>query len=435
MEYALPALMAVGTLAVILLGYPVALALAGSAGAFLLVADLPPAFFQLLVSRIFANALSNWLFVAVPMFIFMGLILEKSKIAEKALRSAQQALGGSPFSMALSVLLIGTLLAASSGIVGASVILLTMLGLPRLLEAGYNKPLAAGVVASSGTIAILIPPSLMLIILGDQMQASIPGLFAGAIVPGLLLVLMYALYTAARAPRTATAEPSLSASNVLRLLIDIGPLLLLIIAVLGSILAGFATPTEASGVGALGAILIAALNGQAQPSIIWAAARDAVVATSMVIAIVIGATCFAAVFRRIGGDEMIQAGLGLIGGGPWMVLFIMMVVMFLLGFFLDWLEITLILVPIFAPIVAVLDFGNGLEGGQLLIWFGILVAMNLQISFMTPPFGVTLFYIRGVAESQLDTVDIYRGVAPFILLQLLCLGVVAAFPALVFAFQ
>lgn len=435
MEYALPALMAVGTLAVILLGYPVALALAGSAGVFLLVADLPPAFFQLLVSRIFANALSNWLFVAVPMFIFMGLILEKSKIAEKALRSAQQALGGSPFSMALSVLLIGTLLAASSGIVGASVILLTMLGLPRLLEAGYNKPLAAGVVASSGTIAILIPPSLMLIILGDQMQASIPGLFAGAIVPGLLLVLMYALYTAARAPRAATTEPSLSASRVLRLLIDIGPLLLLIMAVLGSILAGFATPTEASGVGALGAILIAALNGQAQPGMIWAAARDAVVATSMVIAIVIGATCFAAVFRRIGGDEMIQAGLDLIGGGPWMVLLIMMVVMFLLGFFLDWLEITLILVPIFAPIVAVLDFGNGLEGSRLLIWFGILVAMNLQISFMTPPFGVTLFYIRGVAKSQLDTVDIYRGVAPFILLQLLCLGAVAAFPALVFAFQ
>jgi tripartite ATP-independent transporter DctM subunit len=434
-EHLLPALMAFGTLAVIILGYPVALTMAGASAVFILIAGLPPAFFGLLVTRVFANALSNWLLVAVPMFIFMGLVLEKSGVAEKAMRSAQAALGGSASSMAVSILVIGGLLAASSGIVGASVILLTLIGLPRLIEAGYARGTAAGLVSASGTLAILIPPSLMLIILGDQMQTSIPDLFRGAVGPGLLLMGLYALYMVARAPRRpASAPPSTpaTAGAYLGFLRDIAPMLALMALVLGAILGGFATPTEASGVGALGALLLAALNGRADSRTVMAAARETALATSMVMAIVIGATCFAAVFRRIGGDDMILAGLGLLGGDPWTMLAIMMLMIFLLGFFLDWLEITLILIPIFAPLVAGMDFGNGLRGEALLVWFAILVALNLQTSFLTPPFGPSLFYVRGSETVGLRTGELYAGVTPFILLQLAGLALVALFPALVF---
>jgi tripartite ATP-independent transporter DctM subunit len=434
-EHWLPALMAFGTLAVIIVGYPVALAMAGASAVFILMAGLPPAFFGLLVTRVFANALSNWLLVAVPMFIFMGLVLEKSGVAERAMRSAQAALGGSPSSMAVSILVIGGLLAASSGIVGASVILLTLIGLPRLIEAGYARGVAAGLAAASGTLAILIPPSLMLIILGDQMQASIPDLFRGAVGPGLLLMGLYALYMVARAPRRppgSTSPPPPTVAAYLGFLRDIAPMLLLMGLVLGAILGGFATPTEASGVGALGALLLAALNGRADSRTVMAAARETALATSMVMAIVIGATCFAAVFRRIGGDDMILAGLGLLGGDPWTVLLIMMLMIFLLGFFLDWLEITLILIPIFAPMVAGMDFGNGLRGDALLVWFGILVALNLQTSFLTPPFGPSLFYVRGSETVGLTTGELYAGVTPFILLQLAGLALVALFPAIVF---
>lgn len=436
MDLVLPSLMAAGTLAAIMAGYPVALVMAGTSALFILLAGLPVSFFGLLVTRIFSNALSNWLLVSVPMFIFMGLILEKSGVAERAMRAAQGALGGSPSSMAISILLIGGLLAASSGIVGASVILLTLMGLPRLVEAGYSKSLAAGLVGASGTLAILIPPSLMLIILGDQMQASIPRLFTGAVGPGLLLMLLYGGFMILMSPRraTATPQPPVSMARYAGFVREITPMMLLMVVVLGSILAGVATPTEASGVGALGALLLAAINGKASRDLIMRAARETATATSMVMAIVIGATCFAAVFRRIGGEDLIHSGLSLIGGGPWMVLFAMMVVIFLLGFFLDWLEITLILIPIFVPIVQALDFGNGLKGADLIVWFGILVAVNLQTSFLTPPFGPSLFFIRGTQTIGLTTPELYRGVAPFVLLQALGLLLVALFPKVVFLF-
>jgi tripartite ATP-independent transporter DctM subunit len=275
----------------------------------------------------------------------------------------------------------------------------------------------------------------MLIILGDQMQASIPDLFRGAVGPGLLLMGLYALYMVARAPRRppgSTSPPPPTVAAYLGFLRDIAPMLLLMGLVLGAILGGFATPTEASGVGALGALLLAALNGRADSRTVMAAARETALATSMVMAIVIGATCFAAVFRRIGGDDMILAGLGLLGGDPWTVLLIMMLMIFLLGFFLDWLEITLILIPIFAPMVAGMDFGNGLRGDALLVWFGILVALNLQTSFLTPPFGPSLFYVRGSETVGLTTGELYAGVTPFILLQLAGLALVALFPAIVF---
>lgn len=430
--HALPLVMAAATLGAVLLGYRVAFVLAGSAALFILVSDLPVAFFNLIVSRIYANVLSNWLLVAIPMFIFMGLVLEMSGVAARALQGAQRAFGGSAAGMGVAVLVVGVMLAAASGIVGASVVLLALLALPRLEEAGYGKPLAAGLVASSGTLAILIPPSVMLIVLGDQLQAPVPDMFAGAIGPGLVLVALYALYVTARTTRLPRAarpaeDTEGGAWSALR---DTAPLLILVVCVLGSILAGLATPTEASGLGAFGAILVTALYGRFRVAVIRRAARDTVSATAMVMAVMIGATCFSAVFRGVGGDEAIHAGLARLGGDPWTVLAALMVVIFLLGFVLDWLEITLILMPIFGPVVAALDFGNGLDAPTKVVWFGILVAVNLQTSFLTPPFGFSLFYLRGAAGDRLATRDVYRGVVPFVVLQLVALGLLMAFPRL-----
>ncbi|MFY9239534.1 MAG: TRAP transporter large permease subunit [Roseovarius sp.] len=432
--YALPLAMAILTLAGILAGYRVGMVLAGAAALFILISDLPLAYFNLLVSRIYANVLSNWLLVAIPMFIFMGLILEKSGVAERALRAAQTALGGSAAGMGISVLLIGVLLAASSGIVGASVVLLATLALPRLQEAGYGNVTSAGLIASSGTLAILIPPSVMLIVLGDQLQAPVPDMFAGAILPGLLLVGAYGALVMFRARGLPRQERSDRASP-LRLLIDLGPLIALVISVLGSIIAGIATPTEASGLGAFGAILITAIYGKLRLHVVMDAARQTVVTTSMVLLVMIGATCFAAVFKAIGGGDMARAGLTAFGDGPYTVLIVVMAAVFILGFVLDWLEITLILVPIFAPVVAGLDFGNGLSGEALMIWFGVLIAVNLQTSFLTPPFGFSLFYLRGAVGDALSMSEIYRGVLPFIGLQLLVLGVLVAFPGLITGFD
>ncbi|MDM8167734.1 TRAP transporter large permease subunit [Roseovarius sp.] len=430
-ETALPLAMAVLTLAGILAGYRVAMVLAGSAALFILVSDLPTAYFNLLTSRIYANVLSNWLLVAIPMFIFMGLVLEKSGVAERSLRASQQALGGSAAGMGISVLVIGVLLAASSGIVGASVVLLALLALPRLQETGYDKPTSAGLIAASGTLAILIPPSVMLIVLGDQLQTPVPDMFAGAIGPGLLLVGIYAILVAIRSRGLPRAPRLEGRTNPFRLLLDLGPLLTLIVVVLGSIIAGYATPTEASGLGAFGAIVVTLLYRRFDLATIMAAARQTVTTTSMVLLVMIGATCFSAVFKAIGGDDMVETAITAFGTDPLTVLAVVMGAIFLLGFVLDWLEITLILMPIFAPIVAGLDFGNGLSGDALLVWFGILVAVNLQTSFLTPPFGFSLFYLRGAAGGQLSTTDIYKGVLPFILLQLLVLGLIIAFPVIV----
>ena len=430
-DTALPLAMAALTLTGILAGYRVAMVLAGSAALFILISDLPTAYFNLLTSRIYANVLSNWLLVAIPMFIFMGLVLEKTGVAERSLRAAQQALGGSAAGMGISVLVIGVLLAASSGIVGASVVLLALLALPRLQETGYDKPTSAGLIAASGTLAILIPPSVMLIVLGDQLQTPVPDMFAGAIGPGLLLVAVYGILVAIRARNLPRAPRPEGRANPLRLLLDLGPLLSLIVIVLGSIIAGYATPTEASGLGAFGAILVALLYRRFSLPVIMEAARQTVTTTSMVLLVMIGATCFSAVFKAVGGDDMVETAITAFGTDPLTVLAVVMGAIFLLGFVLDWLEITLILMPIFAPIVAGLDFGNGLTGDALLVWFGILVAVNLQTSFLTPPFGFSLFYLRGAAAGQLTTTDIYKGVLPFILLQLLVLGLIIAFPVIV----
>jgi len=433
-EIALPLAMAVLTLTGIVMGYRVAMVLAGSAAIFILVSDLPIAFFNLLVSRIYANVLSNWLLVAIPMFIFMGLILETAGVAARSLRAAQRALGGSAAGMGLSVLLIGILLAACSGIVGASVVLLTLLALPRLQEAGFKNTTSSGLIAASGTLAILIPPSVMLIVLGDQLQTSVPDMFAGAIVPGLLLAVAYAIYVVWRARKLPTVSKP-DPLPLWRLLLDLGPLLALVVSVLGSIIAGYATPTEASGLGALGALLITVLYRCFSFSMLMRAARQTVVTTAMVLFVMIGATCFSAVFNGIGGDDMVEAALLSFGGEPYTVLAVIMFAVFLLGFVLDWLEITLILMPIFAPIIGGLDFGNGLSGSSLLVWFGILVALNLQTSFLTPPFGFSLFYLRGAAGTKLATHEIYRGVTPFIALQVFVLILLILFPGLITGFS
>jgi len=429
-EAILPLSMAIITLAGILAGYRVGMVLAGSAALFILVSDLPTAFFNLLVSRIYANVLSNWLLVAIPMFIFMGLVLEMSGTAERSLKAAQRALGGSVGGMGMSVLVIGVLLAASSGIVGASVVLLSLLALPRLLEAGYDDRTSAGLVTASGTLAILIPPSVMLIILGDQLKTPVPSMFAGAIGPGLLLVVIYALYILWRA-KSLPPAPRTEMTSLWRLLRDLGPLLALVISVLGSIIAGLATPTEASGIGAFGALLMTMLYRKFSLGMMMKAARQTVITTSTVLFLMIGATCFSAVFKGVGGDDLVETGIMVFGDGPYVVLAVVMIAIFLLGFVLDWLEITLILMPIFAPIIAGLDFGNGLMGPELMIWFGILVAVNLQTSFLTPPFGFSLFYLRGAIGDRIATTDIYRGVLPFILLQLVVLGLLISFPELI----
>ena len=454
----MPIAMAGLTLGAIVAGYRVAFALAGSAAVFVLVSDLPPSFFRLLVSRVHANVLSNWLLVAIPMFVFMGLVLERSGVAERALVGAQRALGGTAAGMGMAVLLVGTLLAAASGIVGASVVLLTLLALPQLRRAGYPASTASGLVAASGTLAILVPPSVMLILLGDQLRVPVTDMFAGAIVPGLLLIGLYALLVlvASRGLRPGAPVPdgasgavgAASAAAVptddrrdaggkggrgvlAGLILDVAPLLALVLAVLGSIVTGVATPTEASGLGALGALGVAALRGRFSVRMTMDAARETVIATSMVMLVIVGATCFSAVLRGVGGDEAVRAALDGIGGGPWTMLAVFMLAIFTLGFVLDWLEITLILMPLFAPIVATLDFGNGLVGIDLMLWFGVLCAVNLQSSFLTPPFGFSLFYLRGAAGDAVPVGELYRGVLPFIALQLVALALIARFPSIV----
>ncbi len=433
MEHGLAVLMAGMTLAGILSGYRVALVLAGTAALFILFTDTPLSFFKLLLSRVYSNVLSNWLLVAVPMFIFMGYILEKTGVAERSLRAAQSAMGGSPGGMCASVMILGALLAASSGIVGASVVLLSLLALPRLTEANVSKRLSSGLIASSGTLAILVPPSLMLIVLGDQLKVPVGHMFGGAILPGLLLGVLITAY-AYWGTRHLKVAARVDQTNLLRTLWNLGPLVLLIFCVLGSIIAGVATPTEAAGVGAAGAIVIATFYGLTNLQTLIAAARDTITATSMIFLVLIGATCFSAVFRKVGGDEAIVSLIEIFGTEPWTVLFMVMALIFLLGFVLDWLEITLILMPIFGPLIATLDFGNGLAGTDLLLWFGILVALNLQTSFLTPPFGFSLFYLKGAAGDALSTSDIYRGVVPFIALQLLALGILLLVPGLATGF-
>ncbi|MFN3643056.1 MAG: TRAP transporter large permease subunit [Gemmobacter sp.] len=429
-----PALMLLGLMAGIFSGYPVAFVLAGIGILFAFLSDIPILFLSLGVGRIFSGILANWLLVAIPLFVFMGLMLERSGIAERLLQTLAAVFGGLPGGYAFAVALIGVIMAASTGIIGASVVLMGMMALPAMRESGYDMRLSAGLIAASGTLGILIPPSVMLIILGDQLQISVGDLFMGAIVPGLVLGGLYfayltlvAVFQPHRMP-PARRSASLPLLQTLWALVrDLAVPLLLILSVLGTIIAGIATPTESAAIGAAGALLLALVSQRLSLGALRTALADTTTTTAMIVFVMIGASIFAVVFRRLGGDAMLADLFLGTGFGPMLVLLKIMALIFVLGFFLEWVEITLVVVPIVAPILIALDFGMPRE--HVLIWFAIALAVNLQTSFLTPPFGYALFYLRGIAP-DVPIATIYRGVIPFVAIQLLALALILAFPGL-----
>ena len=434
-------------LAFLLSGYPVAFALAGTGLLFTLIgSDLLPllgiplpwepsfriARLNILPQRLYGSIMENYTLVAVPFFIFMGTMLERSGLAEDLLQTMGRLFGRLRGGLAISVVLVGMLLAAATGVVGASVVTMGVLALPVMLKYGYDSRLATGTIAASGTLGQIIPPSIVLIILGDQMGVNVGDLFLGALVPGMLLGLAYVLWLMLVAWRRPLAAPALPAgaddsgsagplgAAVIRCLI---PPLALVAAVLGTIFLGIATPTEAGAMGALGASLLALVYGKLNRGNVMAVADTTVRLTAMVFTILVGATLFATVFSALGGKWLVEDFLlALPGETAGFILFVMLTI-FLLGFFLDFIEITFIVVPLVAPMA--LTFG--LDP----VWFAVLIAMNLQASFLTPPFGFSLFYLRGVTPAAIPTGAIYRGIIPFIVIQLLMVGVIVAVPELV----
>ncbi len=388
------------------------------------------------VNRTYAT-MSNAVLVALPMFIFMGLMLDESGVAQRLMSSMQRLFGRTRGGLAISVTLIGIILAASTGIIGASVVLLGLLSLPAMMEQNYSKPLAAGVVASSGTLGILIPPSIMLVIMADQMALSVGDLFMAAVFPGVLIGALYIGYIiitgilnrdAAPVPENAAAPDWQAVKD---LIIAVLPPLGLILAVLGSIFAGLATPTEASGVGALGAMLLAVGYRKLTLHKFWNVVVSTFNTTAYIFAIFLGATVFSYVLRELGGDQFIEEMVGSIGLSPEATIPFILLIVFLLGFVLDWIEITLIVLPLMRPIVNGLGLdipGFDAIDEPALVWFVILVAVTLQTSFLTPPVGFALFYLKGVCPPSIKLTDIYKGIIPFVLLQLTGLVIVFLFP-------
>jgi tripartite ATP-independent transporter DctM subunit len=366
--------------------------------------------------------------MAIPLFIFMGIVLQKSKLAERLLESMGFLFGEIRGGIAISTVLVGALLAASTGVVGASVVAMGVISLPVMLKYNYDKRLATGAICGAGTLGQIIPPSIILIILGDVFQEPVGDLFKAAFWPGLSLVGFYVVYIVIitwlkpdLAPPVKLEEmQGNKKQQILRALKAIIPPLILIILVLGSILAGIATPTESSSVGGIGAIVLAAMYRQLSVKMIWDSTLETVKITSMVFAILIGATAFSMVFTYTGGDWIVEDFMLSLPGEKWGFLILSMVIIMVLGFFIDFVEISYIVVPILAPIAASLGINP--------IWYAILVAMNLQTSFLTPPFGFSLFYLKGVAPPGIKTTDIYYGVIPFITLQAIVLGILVVFP-------
>ncbi len=431
-------------------GFPVAWVLGGVAMIFTLVGYFSDLWFGTLtgldyltlgmvINRIF-KFMDNWVLVALPMFIFMGLMLDRSGIAEKMMKSMQSVFGKVRGGLAVTVTTIGIILAASTGIIGASVVLLGLLSLPAMMKQGYSKTLALGTIAGSGTLGILIPPSIMLVIMADQLGLSVGDLFMGAVVPGVILGSLYIAYILIFSllnPKAAPLDPDRQ-PIAWRMLWDVFKSILppagLIFAVLGSIFAGITTPTEASGVGALGATILAAMNKRLNIKVIVEVMKACFNTTAYIFAIFLGATCFALVLRSLGGDEFIERILTGIPLGPYGIMAVILGGVFLLGFFLDWIEITLIILPLIAPVISTLGFqieGHGVVDNPELVWFVVLIAVSLQTSFLTPPVGFALFYLKGVAPPEVELVDIYKGVVPFIILQLIGLVIIAIWPQLV----
>lgn len=434
-------------LVVLMLGFPVALTLSGVSLLFALLAAafgvFDMTFLQSVPNRIF-GIMNNATLMAVPLFVFMGIMLEQSKIAEQLLTTMDEVMRGIKGGLGISVILVGALLAASTGIVGATVVTMGLLALPTMIKQGYCPKLATGTICASGTLGQIIPPSIVLILLGDVLSSSyqqaqlnqgifspetlsVGDLFIGALFPGMLLVLLYMLYVFVIAWFQPEKAPAFAKANLLpglgkRVIHSLIPPLLLILLVLGSILGGFATPTEAASIGALGALVLAAFKKRLNLAILNQVMRDTLLITSMIFMIFIGAAFFSLVFKGLGGDDLITELLNNLPGGVFTAMLIVMVLMFILGFFLDFIEITYVVVPVVAPILLMMGVDP--------IWLGIMIAINLQTAFLTPPFGFALFYLRGVAPKSVSTRDIYHGVMPFIAIQLFVLSILAYFPEL-----
>lgn len=413
----------------LLIGIPVAFAFGGVAIIFaFLIPHLGFDVFSILPFRIY-GIMSNTTLMAVPLFIAMGLILEKSQMAEKLLVSMSALFRSTRGGLAVSVVLVGALLAASTGIVSASVVMMSVIALPLMLNAGYDKSLASGTIAASGTLGQIIPPSIILIVLGDVMSVSVGDLFKGAVLPGLVLVGLYITYILIRSflnPSVAPVAQNLKSISLKEIIFAIVPPLLLMFTVLGSIFAGVASPTESAAFGVMGGLILSAFNKSISFEMIKYASLETVKLSGMIFMILIGATAFSLVFNELGGSDIILEFFSEDIGDVWVFIILSMLSIFILGFFIDFLEISFIIVPILVPIMAAFGIDP--------IWFAVLIALNLQASFLTPPFGLALFFLKGVAGDKVKTIEIYKGVIPFILLQLLGLGLVILFPDLVFAF-
>ncbi len=446
MAFLLPILMFFAICLALMLGYPVAFTLAGVAlwfaGAGILSGHFDPHILLALPDRLY-GIITNTTLIAVPLFVFMGVMLERSKLAEQLLENMALACGRLPAGLGLSVVLVGSLMAASTGIVGATVVTLGLISLPTMLKQNYSPELACGLICSTGTLGQIIPPSIALVLLGDTLSSayqqaqlrqgiynaapvSVGDLFLGAVVPGLLLVVLYLAYLLFmgffRSQQAPAHRELAERVSITSLLLSVLPPVVLIFLVLGSILSGAATPTEAAGVGAIAATVLALSKKQLSLEKLHAVALDTTRITAMVFAILIGASVFSLVFRGLGGEHVIEAFFSGLPGGTAAAILIVMLVIFLLGFILDFIEITFVVVPLVAPVL----FMMGVDP----IWLGIMIAVNLQTSFLTPPFGFALFYLRGVAPESVPTRAIYRGVVPFILIQLLLLVGLSLWPAL-----
>ena len=433
-------------LAMLLFGYPVAFTFGGVALVFSIIAKYPDisemlddgaslgeivseatSTFAFMPFRI-QSIMENTVLMAVPLFIFMGIVLQKTKLAEQLLESMGKLFGSVRGGLAISTILVGALLAASTGVVGASVVAMGLISLPVMLKYNYNKPLACGTICASGTLGQIIPPSIILIILGDVLGIPVGDLFKAAIGPGLVLIGVYVIYVLTRTWRKPDDAPALpmdedvhnKREQIVKALIAILPPLILILVVLGSIFAGIATPTESSALGGVGAIVLAILYRQFKFKMLFESALETVKITAMVFAILLGATAFSMAFSYTGGDAIVEEALLGLPGEKIGFLILSMVVILILGFFIDFVEISFIIVPILAPVADALGIAP--------LWFAILIAMNLQTSFLTPPFGFSLFYLKGVAPPEVRTVDIYRGVTPFILMQVAVVLSILFFP-------
>ena len=440
----IPLLMFLVVCLVLMAGYPVALSLSGTALLFASVGfatgTFDMAFLHALPNRLFGT-IKNTTLIAVPLFVFMGVMLEKSRLAEDLLESMADLFKGFRSGLGISVVLVGTLLAASTGIVGATVVTMGLMSLPTMLKRGYSSSQATGIICATGTLGQIIPPSIALVLLGDILSSayqhaqlsmgiftpkvvSIGDLFVGAIIPGLILVVLYCLYVIlfVRPEAPAGDDDERPVQGLSRAMLNLLPPIFLIVAVLGSILSGAATPTEAAGVGAFGATLLALFKRQLSVDRLREVAQSTTEVTAMVFLILIGAAVFSLVFRGFGGEELVEHFLTGLPGGLVGATILVMLVIFLLGFVLDFIEITFVVVPIVGPVLLAM----GLDP----VWLGIMIAINLQTSFLTPPFGFALFYLRGVAPASVETADMYRGVVPFIIIQLFLMLMLSVWPAL-----